>query len=265
MYGMNNGHRSGYGAPKSSASITVTHSSLLAWIPKILLLMLLCATTVAGFLWLPAAESFRSPALARIVVFHVPCSIVASIASGVTLWYAVAYLITRNPMHDVKSRVSAELSLLLWVLTTVTGAIFAKAQWGTYWNWDIKQGAIVLLLMIYAAYFALRSAIIDERKQAVIGGAYAIFATICVPFLTYILPNSTDDTLHPKGTITTKEGLSPEYRIVLWLGVLGLTLVYVWIWRQHVALDEIRLRLAARRSRLRTGSASGFMITEAGQ
>lgn len=230
--------------------------------PKVLLLLLLCATTVAGFLWLPPAVAFRNPGLARIVVFHVPCSIVASIASGVTLWYAISYLITRSSMDDVKSRVSAELSLLFWVLTTVTGAVFAKAQWGTYWNWDIKQGAIVLLLMIYAAYFALRSAIIDERKQAAIGAAYSIFATICVPFLTYVLPNSTEDTLHPKGTITTKEGLSPEYRIVLWAGVLGLTLVYVWVWRQHVALDEIRLKLAARRSARRAARTSGFVVTE---
>ncbi|BDI32292.1 hypothetical protein CCAX7_43430 [Capsulimonas corticalis] len=258
---MNNSQRSGFGAPKPSAA-SAPQGSPLAQIPKVLLLLMLCATTVAGFLWLPAAEGFRNPALARIVVFHVPCSIVASIASGVTMWYAIAYLATRRPMHDVKSRVSAELSLLFWILTTVTGAIFAKAQWGTYWNWDIKQGAIILLLMIYAAYFALRSAITDERKQAVIGAAYGIFATLCVPFLTYILPNSTPDTLHPKGTITTKDGLSPEYKLVLWVGVLGLTLVYVWVWRQHVALDAIRSRLAARRT---PPPASGFVIVETGQ
>ena len=261
---MNNDPRFVKGASISSGAAS-PHGSLLARAPKVLLLLLLCATTVAGFLWLPPAVSFRNPALARIVVFHVPCSIVAAIASGVTLWYAIAYLATRRPMHDVKSRVSAELALLFWVLTTVTGAVFAKAQWGTYWNWDIKQGSIVLLLMIYAAYFALRSAIVDERKQAVLGAAYAIFATLAVPYLTYILPNSTEDTLHPKGTITTREGLSPEYRLVLWAGVLGLTLVYAWAWRQHVALDALRLRLASRATDTGTQGASGFIITETGQ
>ena len=84
------------------------------------------------------------------------------------------------------------------------------------------------------------------RKQARLGAAYAVFAMLAVPLLTYVLPNSTPNTLHPKGTITTSKGLSREYKIVLWSGVLGLSLVYVWTFRLHVALDAVQLRLNAR-------------------
>lgn len=214
---------------------------------KIGLLLLLCATTAAGFLWLPPAQGFQNPSLARIMVFHVPCSLVAYLASGVATWYAIRYLHRRHWDDDIKSRVSFGLALLFWVLTTATGMIFAKVQWGTYWNWDIKQGAILMLTLIYAAYFALRAAVTDPRKQAVLGAAYAIFAVLSAPYLTYILPNSTPDTLHPKGVLTG--GLSPRYALVLWGGVLGLSLVYLWAFRVEVALEMLRMRLHQRTRR----------------
>lgn len=208
---------------------------------KVALLLLLCATTVGGFLWLPPAKGFQNPALARIMVFHVPCSLVAYLASGVATWYAVRYLWKRQREDDVKSRASFGLALVFWLLTTGTGMIFAKVQWGAYWNWDIKQGAILMLTLIYAAYFALRAAVTDPRKQAALAAAYAVFAVLSAPYLTYILPNSTPDTLHPKGVLTG--GLSLRYGLVLWGGVLGLSLVYLWAWRVEVALEMLRLRL----------------------
>jgi len=215
-----------------------------------MLLLLICATTAGGFLWLPPAKGFPSPSMARIVVFHVPCAIVADIAAVVAAWFAIAYLRRRDLTDDLKSSVSFGLALLFSLQTTVTGAIFAKAQWGGYWNWDPKQTAILMLLLIYVAYFALRAAIDDPRKRAALGAAYALFAVVAVPFLTYILPNSTDQTLHPKNVINTRDGLDASYKIVLWSGVLGLSLVYLWAFRIHVALGklEMRLNLRARRS-----------------
>lgn len=213
---------------------------------KVALLLLLCATTVGGFLWLRPAQQFVNPALARIVVFHVPCAIVADLASVVAGWYAIAYLRKRGLRADVKSSVSFGLALLFCLLTTVTGAVFAKVQWGEYWNWDPREKTIFMLLLIYMAYFALRAAFNEPRKRAAVSAAYALFGVAAVPFLTYILPNSTDFILHPKGVISTRDGLDPAYKIVLWSGVLGLSLVYLWAFRLHVALSEMGLRLDRR-------------------
>ncbi len=215
-------------------------------IGKIALLLLLCATTVGGFLWLPPARSFVNPTTARIVVFHVPCAIVADIAAVVAAWFAIVYLRRRNPVDDLKSSASFGLALLFSALTTITGAIFAKSQWGGYWNWDPKQTAILMLLLIYVAYFVLRAAVDDSRKRAALSASYALFAVVAVPFLTYILPNSTDQTLHPKNVINTRDGLDFSYKVVLWAGVLGLSLVYLWAFRLHVALGMVQLHLNER-------------------
>ena len=204
------------------------------------LLLLMCTSIAAGFLWVPAIPMFVSPALARIAVFHIPCSIVGTVATTVGVWFAIRYLKTRRLEDDIKSSVSLGLALLLWTLTTVTGAIFAKAEWGAYWSWDIKQISIVMLLLIYCAYFALRTAIDDGRRRATVSAVYTLFALVSVPFLTYILPNSTPNTLHPKNTV-----FSGEYWIVLSAFSVGLTLVYVWAFRIHVALETVQLRLNA--------------------
>jgi heme exporter protein C len=213
-------------------------------IGRVGLLLLVCASVAGGFLWLPPIPMFVSPALARIAVFHIPCSIVGSVATAVGVWYAICCLKNRRLEDDIKSSVSLGLALLLWSLTTVTGSIFAKAEWGAYWSWDIKQISIVMLILIYLAYFALRTAIDDSRKRATISAVYTLFALVSVPFLTLILPNSTPNTLHPKNTV-----FSPEYWIVLSAFSLGLTLIYVWAFRVHVALELIQLRLN-RRARL---------------
>lgn len=230
-------------------------------IAKLLLLPLLASTIVAGFFWLPPAKGFLNEGLARIVVFHVPCSIVATVASVVATWHAIAYLRTRDYISDIKSRVSFGFALMLWALTTVTGAIFARVQWGVYWNWDIKQTAILILLMVYAAYFALRSAIDDDRKSATLGAVYVLFALVAMPYLTLILPNSTDQTLHPKGTLTSRDGLSPAYSITLWAGVVGLTGVYLWASRiaTSVAVLELNCR---RRASEEDDVASKVLVVE---
>lgn len=208
---------------------------------KIALLLLLSATTAAGFLWLPPADLFRDGALARIVVFHVPCSIAASLATTVGTWHAIRYLWKHDLRDDIKSSVSFGLALMFWALTTVTGAIFARVEWGQYWSWDVKQTSILMLLLIYLAYFALRTAIDDGRKRATVSAVFTLFALLAVPYLTLILPNNTQNTLHPKNTV-----FSPAYRLVLWADAVGVCLVYLWAFRLHVALEEIGLRLQRR-------------------
>lgn len=213
---------------------------------KIGLLLLICATTVGGFLWLPPAVGFINPDLARMFVFHTPCAMAGYVASAAALWYAIAYLRRRDPVDDIKSRVSFALALLFWVLTTVTGAIFAKTQWGAYWNWDPRETSMFLALLICIAYFVLRAAIEDPRRQATIGAVYAIFATIALPFLSYVLPNAGNESLHPKDVINSPGGLSFAYAVVFWAQTAGMCLVYLWTFRLHVALEMMAMRLHSR-------------------
>ena len=102
---------------------------------------------------------------ARILFFHVPMSWTAVVAFLVSMVYGIKYLAKKNIDDDIKSTASSGLGLVFCILATVTGSLWAKFNWGSFWNWDPRETSIFVLLLIYGAYFALRSALEVERLQ----------------------------------------------------------------------------------------------------
>jgi heme exporter protein C len=200
----------------------------------------MCGVIAAVFLWLPPAQSFQNPGAARMIIFHVPNAVVAVVAFLTSTVYAIKYLRGRDLRDDAKSASSAQIGFLFTLLTTITGALFAKVQWGVAWNWDPKETCILILLMIYAAYLALRSATEGAERRALLSASYAVIAFVTVPLLVFVLPNIIPS-LHPAGTLTSKGGLGPQYRIALMSAMAGFVGIYVWMFRISVALAEMRI------------------------
>jgi len=147
-----------------------------------------------------------------------------------------------NVRSDAKSASSAELGFLFTVLATASGMVFARIQWGSAWNWDPRETSILMLMIVYAAYFALRSAIPDSAARGRISAAYNILACLVMPFLVFVLP-MVMGSLHPSGTLTSRGGLSPEYRIVLAAAMLGFVWLYVWLLRMRINAKVRKLGL----------------------
>ena len=191
---------------------------------------------LAAFLWAPEVRNLKGT---QILYFHVPCAWLASIAflgSGV---YAGLYIRRRELMLDVKSAAAAELGLLFCTLATITGAVFAKANWGMAWNWDPRQTTIAALLMLYLAYFALRSALAGTERRAAVSSAYAVMACVVMPFLVYVLPRAFE-TLHP--TVVRRGGMDPEIIVMLAVSTVGFTGLGAWMFRLRVAVGRAVLR-----------------------
>jgi heme exporter protein C len=215
---------------------------------KIALLLWMEAVIYAAFTFLPPVPGFRVPALAKIMIFHVPNAMVASIISLISAFFAARYLYSRDLIDDVKSSSAASLATLFWVLTTVTGMLFAKIQWGVPWNWDPKQSAIFVLLLIYLAYFALRAAFVDPRKRGLAAAGWTIFAAMTAPFLTFVLPNAQGvQSLHPQGVVFTMKGMGPDYRMIFWGATVGFLALSVWLFRIQVALETIKINTSLAR------------------
>jgi len=173
-------------------------SEILKWV----LLVWLAVVILAAFLYVQPAKGFIGES-SRIVFFHVPMAWVAVLAFLVSCVTSVMYLRRRDPRDDIRASVSAGLGLLFAVLATTTGAVFAKIMWGAYWNWDPRQTSITILLLIYAAYFALRGAIDDPERRASLAAVYAILAFVTVPFLVFVVPRIYWS-LHPDTIINTR-------------------------------------------------------------
>jgi len=196
----------------------------------------------AAFLWIPSAQGFKGES-SRIVFFHVPTAWVATLAFLLSCVTSVMYLRRRKPIDDHRSAVSAGLGLLFALLATVTGAIFARIMWGAYWNWDPRQTSITILLLIYAAYFALRGAVPDPEKRATLSAVYSILAFVTVPFLMFIVPRIYFS-LHPD-VMTNADldnRLDPAHLTVLLASLAGFTGLYVWLYTIGSRIEDIRHR-----------------------
>jgi heme exporter protein C len=213
-----------------------------AEISKFALLVWLTAVIVAAFFYVHAAEGFIGES-SRIVFFHVPMAWIAVLAFLVSCIASVMYLRRRDPKDDIRASVSAGLGLLFAVLATTTGAVFAKIMWGAYWNWDPRQTSITILLLIYAAYLALRGAVDDPERRATLSAVYAILAFVTVPFLVFVVPRIYWS-LHPDTIINTRGAneFDSRYTQVLLASVLGFTGLYVWLYTIGCRIETIRQR-----------------------
>lgn len=189
---------------------------------------------------------------ARIMFFHVPTAWISGLAFLVSMVYGIRYLKTKDPAHDVRSAASAGLGLMFCILATVTGAIWAKFSWGTYWNWDPRQTSIFVLLLIYGAYFSLRSAIEVEEKRATLSAVYSIIAAVVMPFFLFIMPRMLAG-LHPgsaddvnAGPVVSSGGMNPTMRVVFYASAAGFIGLYFWMWRVQVRTALCELRQFAR-------------------
>lgn len=196
---------------------------------KILIFVLMCWVIVTAFI-LPAPQQMIGEA-SRIFYFHVPQAWVAVVAFLWSMIYSIKYL-RRNDMVDDDAALSAaELGLIFCFLATVTGSLFAKVTWQSFWNWDPRETSIFILLLIYGAYFALRSAIEDPERKAKLAAVYSIFAFVTVPFLVFIVPRVMPS-LHPSDSIVDKSGkiaMSPETMMVFFPSLAAFTLLFFWM------------------------------------
>ena len=222
---------------------------------KILIGLWLTAVICAAFLFpiVPTPQHWYEypviPGLeekARILFFHVPMSWTAVVAFTVSLVFGIRYLARKNPADDLKSASSAGLGLLYSVLATVTGSLWAKFNWGSFWNWDPRETSIFMLLLIYGAYFALRSALDSEEKRATLSAAYSIIAGVTVPFFIFVMPRIVAS-LHPEPIINAqgKVHMNTSMLVVFLCSLTGFTALYFWL-----------LNLRIRAFRLESGSPS---------
>jgi heme exporter protein C len=162
---------------------------------KLLLGLWMAGVVIAMFAIIPQYEGLGDAG--RIIIMHVPTAWVTSVAFVVSGIYSALYLWRRRASDDANAVATAEVGFLFCVLATVTGAIFAQIVWGVFWNWDPRETSIVVLLLIYAAYFALRSAIDDTDRKRRLSAVYNLFAAVTMPFLLFVAPRIADSTLHP--------------------------------------------------------------------
>jgi heme exporter protein C len=206
--------------------------------------------TLAGllaFFWAPqdADQGIRQ----KIFYLHVPLAIVALggfIAGGVM---AVQYLRTRDAAWDLRSYVAIHLSLILGVAALLTGAIWAKTAWGVWWEW--KEPTLVsflIVFLLYAIYQPMRFAIEDPERQARSAAVYAVVCGAFVP-LNFIAVRLATSLVHPR-VLGGTGNLPTAMRVTFYVSLLGMTLLWVALWKFELTAKSVSMRLGKLRAEL---------------
>ena len=182
--------------------------------------------------------SFTTPApqqqigeSSRIFYYHIPQAWLCVVAFAMSMIFSIRYLRSRSLAEDDKAVVTARLGFVFCILATITGSMFAKVTWGSFWNWDPRETSIFILLLIYAAYFALRGAIDIEERRAALSAVYSIFAFMTVPFLIFVVPRVLPS-LHPSDSVVNKNlewQMSPDVTTIFVSSLVLFSVIFIWL------------------------------------
>lgn len=196
--------------------------------PVMLLAILLFAYgSFRGLVLLPPSVEPQLENNYRIIFFHVPSAITSFTAFTVTLVAAINYLRTRDYKWDIYASSSAKAGFFFITAALISGSIWARVAWGSFWNWDPRETAVLILWFAYAAYFALRSSIDNLEEKAKNSSILAIFAYATVP-LSYF-STRIYFSLHPSPSSVPLSGISLGVKVGSTLGMMITAFMLLYI------------------------------------
>jgi len=175
----------------------------------------------------------------------------------VSLWFAmfilffagmicsILYLRTKRIDYDHKASSLIYAGILMGVLGLITGSIWAKATWGAYWTADVKLNMSAISMLMYFAYWILRSSSEDIERKARVSSAYAIFAFLTIVPLIFVIPRITDS-LHPGNggnPALGGEDMDNTIRAVFYPAVIGFTLLGVWLGQILLRIKRLKEKI----------------------
>jgi heme exporter protein C len=149
----------------------------------IITVALFAVAVLAVFAYAPMEKTMGQ--VQRVFYFHVATAWVGMLGFLVAAGAGVAYLRTPSRKWDITEVAAVEISLVFFCIAIITGSIWARPVWNTWWTWDPRLTTAAIVVLVYAAYMMLRQGIEDPDRRARFGAVYALVAFISVP-LTFI-------------------------------------------------------------------------------
>ncbi|MBN9528855.1 MAG: heme ABC transporter permease [Alphaproteobacteria bacterium] len=194
-----------------------------------------------------APQDYQQGDTVRIMYVHVPSAWMAlAIYSGMAIASAVG-LIWRHAVADLAAKASAPIGAGFTLVNLVTGSLWGKPMWGTWWAWDARLTSMLILFFLYLGYIALWQAIEDEAKAARAAAILALVGVVNVPIIKF----SVDwwNTLHQPASVVTMEGpkIHPDLLWPLLLMGVGFMALYLGLLAMRIRAELLERRVRLRR------------------
>jgi heme exporter protein C len=213
-----------------------------ATLTGLITLVLMLSALIMVFAWVPTEA--EQGIVQRIFYFHVACAWVSFAAFGLVAICGIFYLWLGNEIFDQLSYTAAESGMVFCTLVLVTGSIWAKPIWGTWWTWDSRLTTTLILWLLYGGYLMLRAMGGDTPQVARFAAVVGIIAAADVPVI--IVSVRLWRTIHPAVLVTRQGGHGledPRMVATLMVSLAAFTALMVWLFMLRVALLRAGARL----------------------
>jgi heme exporter protein C len=180
----------------------------------------------------------------RIMFVHVPAAWMALMVYGMMTVASIVAIIWRHPLAEIAARAAAPIGAVFTAIALITGSVWGKPMWGTYWVWDARLTSVLILFFLYIGYVALHDAFDDPARGARAAAILCIVGSVNLPIIKFSV--EWWNTLHQPASIMRADGpaihpsmLTPL--LVMW-GAYMCLFIAVHILRTRAELTDRKIR-----------------------
>jgi heme exporter protein C len=219
-----------------------TSGLVLPWVSGLAVLAL-ATGLVWGFFFTP--EDYKQGSTVKIIYLHVPAAILAINIWAMMLVTSLVWLIRRHHVSALAAKAAAPIGLTMTLIALFTGAIWGQPMWGTWWAWDPRLTAFLILFLFYLGYLALWEAIDNPDTAADLTAVLCLVGSVFAVLSRYAV-NFWNQGLHQGATLSLdkEENIADVFYIPLLISIAGFVLTFL-------ALLLLRTRTEIRARRLK--------------
>jgi heme exporter protein C len=226
---------------------------ILPWLGGLTIIVL----AVGFWMSMQAPDDYQQGATVKIMFIHVPFAWLSMMCYTIMTLAALGTLVWRHPLADVSAKAAAPIGAVFTALALITGSLWGKPMWGTWWVWDARLTSVFVLFLMYLGIIALTRAMDDPAKSAKATAILTLVGFINIPIIKF----SVDwwNTLHQPASVFRMGGSTIDSSLLwpLLVMAIGFTLLFFTlhvmamrneIWRRRViAMRRVAARRAERR------------------
>jgi heme exporter protein C len=207
----------------------------------------LCLFAVGLYLAFTTVGDYQQGETVRIMYVHVPAAWLAMMCYTVMALSALGTLVWRHPLADVSAKAAAPIGACFTLVALITGSLWGKPMWGTWWVWDARLTSVFVLFLMYLGLIALNRAMDDPTRAAKVSAVLILVGFVNIPIIKFSV--EWWNTLHQPASVIRMDGptISAEFLRPLLVMAIAFTLLFFTLHILAMRNEILRRRIAVLR------------------
>ena len=213
---------------------------VLPWLAGVTAILLATGLYLSIFV---APPDYQQGETVRIMFIHVPAAWLAMLCYMVIAVASIGSLVWRHPLADVAAKTAAPIGAAFTLLALVTGSLWGKPMWGTYWVWDARLTSVLVLFFLYLGLMAVWQSVEEPSRAGRAAAILAIVGVVNIPIIKF----SVDwwNTLHQPASVMRAGGPTIDKSMLYPLLIMAVaySLLFVWLHMKAMRAEILRRRV----------------------